>query len=109
MIPASGHSQRSDRVMPRPRPTAGGLRDALGELFPSVPEAPARARRARVLGVVVQVAAVGIASVAMLLRVPGRPAWRTIFGDDYFWSSPRLSNVPGTGASTAGTWRFCRV
>jgi hypothetical protein len=21
----------------------------------------------------------------MLLRVPGRPAWRTIFGDDYFW------------------------
>ena len=86
MIPASGHSQRSDRVMPRPRPrpTAGGLRDALGELFPSAPEAPARARGARVLGAVVQVAAVGIASVAMLLRVPGRPAWRTIFGDDYF-------------------------
>ena len=84
MIPASGHSQRSDRVMPRPRPTAGGLRDALGELFPSVPEAPARARGAHVLSAVVQVAAVGIASVAMLLRVPGRPAWRTIFGDDYF-------------------------
>src|SRR2546430_15004472 len=84
MIPASGHSQRSDRVMARPRPTAGGLRDALGELFPSVPEAPARARGAHVLGAVVQVAAVGIASVAMLLRVPGRPAWRTIFGDDYF-------------------------
>src|SRR6266550_3441083 len=84
MIPASGHSQRSDRVMPRPRPRAGGLRDALGELFPSVPEAPARARSAHVLGAVVQVTAVGIASVAMLLRVPGRPAWRTIFGDDYF-------------------------
>src|SRR6266496_4167310 len=88
MVPASGHSQRSDRVMPRPRPrprpTAGGLRDALGELFPSVPEAPARARGAHVLGAVVQVAAVGIASIAMLLRVPGRPAWRTIFGDDYF-------------------------
>jgi len=60
------------------------LRDALGELFPSVPEAPARARSAHVLGAVVQVTAVGIASVAMLLRVPGRPAWRTIFGDDYF-------------------------
>src|SRR2546430_2169533 len=84
MIPASGHSQRSDRVMARPRPGAGGGSDALGELFPSVPEAPARARGARVLGAVVQVAAVGIASVAMLLRVPGRPAWRTIFGDDYF-------------------------
>ena len=84
MIPASGHSQRSDRVMPRPRPTAGVLRGALGELFPSAPEAPARARGARVLGAVVQVAAVGIASIAMLLRVPGRPAWRTIFGDDYF-------------------------
>ena len=87
MIPASGNPQRSDRVMPRPRPTAGGLRDALGELFPSVPEAPApaRARGARVLGAVVQVAAVGIASIAMLLRIPGRPAWRTIFGEDYFW------------------------
>jgi hypothetical protein len=88
MIPASWHPQRSDRVMPRPprpRPTAGGLRDALGELFPSVPEAPARARGAHVLGAVVQVAAVGIASVVMLVRVPGRPAWRTIFGDDYFW------------------------
>src|SRR5690349_13531817 len=84
MIPASGHSRRPDRVMPRPRPTAGGLRGALGELFPSVPEAPTRARGARVLSAVVQVAAVGIASVAMLLRIPGRPAWRTIFGDDYF-------------------------
>jgi hypothetical protein len=38
-----------------------------------------------VLGAVVQVAAVGIAAIAMLLRVPGRPAWRTIFGEDYFW------------------------
>src|ERR1700750_1179434 len=84
MIRASGHSQRPDRVMPRPRPTAGGLRDALGQLFPSVPEVPARARGAHVLSAVVQGAAVGIASVAMLLRVPGRPAWRTIFGDDYF-------------------------
>jgi len=87
MIPASGHPRRSDRVMPRPWPrlTAGGLRGALGELFPGVPEAPARARGARVPGAVVQVAAVGVASIVMLLRVPGRPAWRTIFGDDYFW------------------------
>jgi hypothetical protein len=38
-----------------------------------------------VLSAVVQVAAVGIAAIAMLLRVPGRPAWRTIFGEDYFW------------------------
>ena len=109
MIPASGHSQRSDRVMPRPRPTAGGLRDALGELFPSVPEVPARARGAHVLGAVVQVAAVGIASVAMLLRVPGRPAWRTIFGDDYFEFLVGAIQLPGTGARTAGTCRFCRV
>src|ERR1700748_1792497 len=84
MIPASGHPQRSDRVMPPPRAAAGGLRDALSELFPSVPQAPARPRGARVFSAVVQVAAVGIASIAMLLRIPGRPAWRTIFGDDYF-------------------------
>lgn len=85
MIPASRHPQRSDRVISRSGPTAGGLRDALGEFFPSAPEAPARARGARVLGAVVQVAAVGIAAIAMLLRIPGRPAWRTIFGEDYFW------------------------
>jgi hypothetical protein len=85
MIPASRHPPRFDRVMPPPSPTAGRLRDSLGELFPSAPEAPARTRGARMLGAVVQVAAVGIASMAMLLRVPGRPAWRTIFGDDYFW------------------------
>jgi hypothetical protein len=56
MIPASGHSQRSDRVMPRPRPQpeAGGWRDALGGLFPAAPEA--RARGARVLRAVVQIA-----------------------------------------------------
>ena len=72
MIPASGHSQRPDRVMPRPRPrpTAGGLRDALGALFPSVPES-ARARGARVLGAVVQVAAVGIASWRCCCAFPG--------------------------------------
>src|SRR5258708_26868044 len=84
MIPASGHPQRSDRVMPRPRPTAGGLRDALGELFPSVPEAPAQTRGAQVLGAVGHVAAGGIASTAILL--PGtagpprrRPRSRTCF------------------------------
>ena len=85
MIPASGHRQRVDRVTPRPGPTAGGVRGSLGELFPSVPEAPARARRTRVLSAVAQIAAVSVASIAMLLRVPGRPAWRTIFGDDYYW------------------------
>jgi len=85
MIPASGHQQRSDRVVPRSRPMAGRLRAWLGELFPGGPAAPARARGARVLGAGVQVAAVGIASIAMLLRIPGRPAWRTIFGEDYFW------------------------
>lgn len=85
MVPASGHPQRIDRVMPPPGPAAGGLRGSLGELFPSAPESPARAPGARVLGAVVQVAAVGIASIVMLLRVPGRPAWRTIFGEDYFW------------------------
>jgi hypothetical protein len=102
MIPASGHPQRSDRVMPRPRPTAGGWRDALGELFPSVPEAPARARGARVLSAVVQVAAVGIAAIAMLLRVPGRPAWRTIFGEDYFWFLTGAIQHPWHWSSYAG-------
>jgi hypothetical protein len=87
MIPASGHQQRSGRVMPRSRsrPVAGRLRAWLGELFPGGAAALPRGRGARVLGAVAQVAAVGIASMVMLLRVPGRPAWRTIFGEDYFW------------------------
>jgi len=102
MIPASRHPQRSDRAMPRPRPAAGGLRDALGELFPSVPEAPARAPGARLLGAVVQVAAVGIASIAMLLRIPGRPAWRTIFGEDYFWFLTGAIQHPWRWSAYAG-------
>src|ERR1700750_2307129 len=102
MIPASGHPQRSDRVMPPPRAAAGGLRDALSELFPSVPQAPARPRGARVFSAVVQVAAGGLASIAMLLRIPGRPAWRTIFGEDYFWFLTGAIQHPWHGSAYAG-------
>ena len=72
-------------VMLEPWPAVGGSRsrEVLGGLFPVVPEAPTVARSTRVLGIVVQVAAVGIASGLMLLRVPGLPSWRTIYGEDY--------------------------
>lgn len=71
-------------VTPQPEPAAGRLRDVLGELFPVAPEPPARSRGTRALWAAVQVAAVAVAAVTALLRIPGRPAWRTIFGDDYF-------------------------
>jgi hypothetical protein len=56
----------------------------LGELFPLSPETSPRGWRARGLAVVAQVALVVIASVAMLLRVPGLPSWDTIYAEDYW-------------------------
>jgi hypothetical protein len=38
----------------------------------------------------------------MLLRIPGRPAWRTIFGEDYFWFLTGAIQHPWHWSSYAG-------
>jgi hypothetical protein len=65
--------------------TAEGIRGALRALFPLAPEPAPRTWVRRGMAAAVQIAAVGLGAWVLLLRVPGRPAWRTIFGDDYFW------------------------
>jgi hypothetical protein len=88
MIPTTGHSAESAeaaRSTPtRPDP-AGGIRGALASLFPV---APARAVPLtwgwRVLIAIVQVAAVLLGAAVLLLRVPGVPAWDTVYAEDYF-------------------------
>ena len=65
--------------------TAEGIHGALRALFPLAPEATPRTWVRRGMAAAVQIAAVGLGALVLLLRVPGRPAWRTIFGDDYFW------------------------
>jgi hypothetical protein len=81
---------------------AGGIRGALGALFPLAPEPAPRTWVRRGMSAAVQVAAVGIAAIAMLLRVPGRPAWRTIFGEDYFWFLPQAIQHPWHWGQYAG-------
>jgi hypothetical protein len=72
----------------------GGVRGALGALFPLAPQAAPRTWVRRGVAAAMQVAAVGIGAWVLLLRVPGRPAWRTIFGDDYFWFLPQAIQRP---------------
>jgi hypothetical protein len=55
-----------------------------------------------VAGAGVQAAAAGAAAVVLLLRVPGRPAWRTIFGEDYFWFLPGAIQHPWHWGAYAG-------
>ena len=89
MIPEtsrSGAAQQS-RVTPEQRLGAGRgrIRHTLGELFPESPPPPERTWSLRTLSVAIQVAAVGIATVVMLLRIPLRlPSWDTIYAEDYF-------------------------
>ena len=84
MIPGTRRFKDPARAVTEPQPAAGGFRAALGELFPLPPEAPTRAWGPRALSVAVQVAAVGIAALVMLLRIPGLPSWETIYAEDYW-------------------------
>ena len=82
----TGAAQRA-RGMPEEPPGAGRdrVRRTLGVLFPESPPPPERTWSLRALSVAVQVAAVGIATVVMLLRIPLRlPSWDTIYAEDYF-------------------------
>ena len=85
VIPETRDSDEVATAVTAQRATAEGTHGALGPLFPLAPEPAPRTWIRRGMSAAAQIAAVGIASIAMLLRIPGRPAWRTIFGDDYFW------------------------
>jgi hypothetical protein len=84
MIPETRRSGGFDQGTPEEQPTAGRIREALGDLFPLPAETSARPWGSRTLSAVAQAAAVGVAAVLMLLRVPGSPSWGTIYGEDYW-------------------------
>ncbi|MGA9830015.1 MAG: hypothetical protein WBQ71_02755, partial [Trebonia sp.] len=85
MTPGTRDSDQVATAVTAQKATAEGTHGALRALFPLAPEAAPRTWIRRGMAAAAQIAAVCIASIAMLLRIPGRPAWRTIFGDDYFW------------------------
>src|ERR1700722_20055467 len=64
--------------------TGAGVRGALGGgLFPAAPAALALPWSRRALAVAAEVVAVVLGAVVLLLRVPGLPAWDTIYAEDY--------------------------
>src|SRR5215813_1948361 len=54
----------------------------LADLFPAPAEPPPRGSLPRWAFVLVQVAVVALGAVVMLARVPGRPAWESVYGED---------------------------
>src|SRR5260370_11008750 len=69
----------------------GGIRQALGELFPSAAPGPRGApaaepgsgTRRRAASIAIQVAAVAAGAIVLLLRIPVVPAWDCIYGEDF--------------------------
>lgn len=86
MIPETSRTGDAEhaRVVPEQRPCAGQVRRTLGELFPESPAPAGRTWGLRTLSAAAQVAAVAVATVVMLLRIPGLPSWDTIYAEDYF-------------------------
>ena len=85
VIPETRDPDQAAGAATAEKATAEGIRGALLALFPLAPEAAPRTWVRRGMAAAVQIAAVSLGAWVLLLRVPGRPAWRTIFGDDYFW------------------------
>ena len=85
VIPETRGPDQGAEAVNAEKTTAEGIHGALGALFPLAPEPAPRTWVHRGMAAAVQIAAVGLGAWVLLLRVPGRPAWRTIFGDDYFW------------------------
>jgi hypothetical protein len=94
VIPETRDPDQGTGALTAEQATAEGSRGALRALFPLAPEPAPRTWVRRGVTAAVQVAAVGVGAWVLLLRVPGRPAWRTIFGDDYFWFLPQAIQHP---------------
>ena len=83
MIPMIRHAAAA-RSMPANEDAPGGIRGALCGLFPAAPAATLPVtRRSRVLATVAGVTAVVLGAAVLLLRIPGLPAWDSIYAEDY--------------------------
>lgn len=76
-------ARRFDGV-PQGAPGRRDLRTVIGDLFPEPEVTPPRSSARRLLSVVAQVVAVGAGAIVLLERIPGLPAWDTIYAEDYW-------------------------
>ncbi len=64
-------------------PAAGhGVRGVLADLFAEPAEPAPRAALARWAFLLAQVAVVALGALVMLARIPGRPVWKSVYGED---------------------------
>ena len=83
MIPTVRHAAAA-RSRPAHEDSPDGICGALRGLFPAAPAAALPATwRSRVLVTVAAVAAVALGAAVLLLRIPGLPAWDTVYAEDY--------------------------
>ncbi len=98
MIPVNSHSAEAAEAVQSPPPRqdcAGGIRGALRSLFPAAPTAAVPPIWSwRVLIAAAEVVAVGLGAAVLLLRVPGLPAWDTVYAEDYFLYLPQALQHP---------------
>ena len=66
-----------------PSATGHGVRAVLGDLFPAPAEPAPRAGLPRWAFLLVQVAVVALGALVMLARIGGRPAWGSVYGEDW--------------------------
>jgi hypothetical protein len=87
MFPPAGRSAEASEAaptLPARQEYADGTRGALRRLFPAAPAAAVPLTWARrVLVAAGAAAAVVLAAVVLLFRIPGIPAWDTIYAEDY--------------------------
>lgn len=91
MVPDAGVSAatRSLQRASNGQDPVDGVRGLLASLFPVAQAAAApRTCSRRALALAAQVVAVALGAVALLLRVPGIPAWGTVYAEDYFLFLP---------------------
>lgn len=108
MIPESRRLDDLPPEVPGQGRPIGRVRAVLGELFPVAPEPRALTPGRRSLWVAAQIAAVGIATVVMLLRIPLRlPSWDTIYSEDYFvYLTQALAKPWNIFIGYNGYWQF---
>jgi hypothetical protein len=99
MIPITGHSagtaEAAQLTPTRQDSPESDIRGVLSGVFPAAPApaGPATWGRSALLAAV-QFAAVGLGAAVLLLRIPGHPAWDTVYAEDYFVYLPGALQHP---------------
>lgn len=76
------YRDQAAEAMPRREPATGGIYGWLRAVFPDPPQAAPSTWTRRCVVAAVQIAAVCLGAVALLLRIPGLPAWDAVYAED---------------------------